>query len=122
MIRGPYDTERVEFLRLPTKVVGGNEYPDYDADPVVVTAEGVAIEQGDSREEYERSADNIADFTVWAPIELDIRASDEARWSWLGRDYEGYQVDGRPILRPDPFGVEGHQLVSLVKREGVGEE
>lgn len=119
MIWGPYDTETVHFVRYPTVTQGGQEYPDYDADPVVITAEGCAVEQGDSREDNERGAANLADFTVWAPLDLDIRAGDEARWEWAGRSWEDYQVEGRPILRPDPFGIEDHQLVSLTKREGV---
>lgn len=119
MIRGPYDTETIQVLRYKTIMDGGNEYTDYDQPPEVTTITGCAIEQGDSREEYQRSAENLADFTVWAPLDADIRASDEVRWEWLGRTWEDYQVDGRPILRPDPFGVEDHQLVSLVKREGV---
>lgn len=121
MIPGIYDTETVTFRRYGVVYDGGNEYTDYDAPLTEVVAAPCSIEQGDTREEHERGSEQLAAFTVWAPIEVDVRASDEAEFTWCGRQWSGYQVDGRPILRPDPYGIESHQLVSLVKREGERE-
>lgn len=112
-----YDTETVTFRRYGVIYDSGDEYVDYDSPVAEVVAEPCAIEQGDSREEHERASEQVAAFTVWAPINLDIRASDEAEFMWCGRSWSGYQVDGRPMLRPDPTGYDSHQLVSLVKRE-----
>lgn len=116
-MRGPYDTERVVFSRAGTIEDSGNTYPDPD-NVTEIVAEGCAIEAGDTREEHERASGSVAEFTVWAPIELDVHEDDTATFDYAGRTFADYKVDGRPRLMPDPNGVESHQLISLVKREG----
>ena len=117
-MRGMYDTETVTITRYGTIREGGNEYKNPE-DKTEFTIEGCAVEAGDVREEHERASEQVAAFSVWAPIEFDVQGSAEASFTYAGRVWKDYQVDGDPRLMPDPNGLEAHQLISLIKRESI---
>ena len=119
MTGGLYDTETVIVKRAGTIVDAGNVYPDpAGAQPVGDPSHGWAVQAGDMREEHERASGHIAEFTLWGPLDVDVREDDELDFTHAGEHLIGYKVDGRPRRNPDPTGFDSHQQVAVIKREG----
>lgn len=115
---GMYDVETVTVKRAGSIVDAGNVYPDPAGPQPVSTSSGWAVQAGDMREEHDRADGHIAEYTLWGPLDVDVREDDELEFTHAGETLTGYKVDGRPRRNPDPTGFDPHQQVAVVKREG----
>lgn len=118
MSRGLYDVEEITVKRPGSIVDGGNVYPDPDGEQVVGTSSGWAVQPGDMREEHDRANGHTAEFTLWGPLDVDVREDDVLDFTNGGEQLTGYKVDGRPKRLVDPTGFDSHQQVAVIKREG----
>ena len=118
MSAGLYDVETVTVKRTGVIVDAGNEYPDPAGEQVVATSPGWAVQAGDMREEHDRADGHIAEFTLWGPLDVDVRENDTLDFTHAGELLTGYSVEGRPKRNPDPTGFDSHQQVAVIKREG----
>lgn len=112
-----FDTDAVTVIRPTFKNVYGDQIADW-TNPVEHTIGNCAIQGGDSREDHYKATGVTADFTIWAPIDADINASDRVRFTYGGREYTDYQVDGTPKPMVDPFNIMSHQEIAVTKRVG----
>ena len=98
------------------KVVrNGSVYEDW-TNPVEHSISGVEIQGGSSEEDHDRADGVETEFRVWAPLNADLKSQDRVRFTYAGRNFTGYQVDGEPRVMEDP--VLGHIRANLIKREG----
>ena len=114
-VRLPFDTQTITVIR-PRKVVrNGSVYEDWD-NPQKHDIENVEIQGWLSEEDHENADGVTTDYRVWAPIDSDLHSQDRVEFTYAGRDFKDYQVNGEPRLIADP--VLGHMKARLSKREG----
>lgn len=111
----PFAVHSLTVLRPATRVELGSVYEDWSAPPVPHVVDGCHIQGGDTREDHVRADAQIAQFTVWAPIGADVTGHDRVAFTYAGRAYTDYEVDGDPV--PLEHGDQSHLLLHLSKRE-----
>jgi hypothetical protein len=114
-VKLPFDVYTITVQRARKVVRNGSVYEDW-TNPVEHTIPDCEIQGGDSREDHDRADGVEIAFRVWAPIEADLKSQDRVRFTYAGRNYTGYQVEGEPRVIADP--LLGHIRADLVKREG----
>lgn len=112
-----FDTDVLTVIRPTVRKEYGSDVDDWTT-PVAHDITGCAIQGGDSREDHYKATGVTADFTIWAPVDADINANDRVRFTYGGRNYDNYEVDGTPKPMIDPFNILSHLEIAVTKREG----
>ena len=75
--------------------------------------EGCSIQPGEKWENHIRAASAVNRFSIWLPIDSDIRSTDRVDFTLHGREYSDMRVDGNPGVWIDPRGIQSHLLISV---------
>lgn len=76
--------------------------------------EGCSIQPGEKWEDHIRAATAANRFSIWLPIDSDIRSTDRVDFTLHGREYRGMYVDGNPGVWIDPRGIQSHLLINVI--------
>lgn len=76
--------------------------------------ENCSIQPGEKWEHHIRAANAVNRFSIWLPVDSDIRSMDRVDFTLHGREYRNMYVDGNPRVWIDPRGIQSHLHVSVI--------
>lgn len=119
-----FPNARVSVLRPRVIEDMGSTFTDWNNPERLEFEELCHIQEGATREAYERADSVETDFTLWAPLELMLKAEDRIEFTYAVEGLselpaQELQVIGRPKIMVDPVDpAESFQRAELKLIEG----
>ena len=111
--RLPFAVHTITVVRPKPVPELGTAFGGFD-DAERFDIEGCSIQPGEKWEHHIRATNAVNRFSVWLPIDSDIRSTDRVDFTLHGREYRGMYVDGNPGVWIDPRGIQSHLLINVI--------